>query len=394
MQIEKEQLKYMVSGYFSGSLDHQELAELLDDVAMAQENPNLDHVLEELMNDFKEEQGILMDSQKMFDRITNNPMFKVERSKPRIKNWWRISAVAAVLLLGLCVFFFSTHLTSMMSSSTVKITRTIAPSSRPMLRLADGRMLDLDSTSNGILATQGNTNIIMKDQALHYENDTETAVAAGIKNTIVIPKGRQYQLVLPDGTKIWLNTATTLTFPVKFDKHIREVAISGEAYFEVAHAEKWPFVVHTKDQKVEVLGTYFNISTYKDDDFTKTTLVKGRVRVAMPEELRATDKVLQPGQQALTFGKDHKIQVSNIDTEEVTSWRNNLFIFNNEEISEVMQKVSRWYDVEVEYRDGMEGKKIGGTIPRFEDLNELLKALQATGLLHYKMEGGKVIIMR
>lgn len=394
MQIEKEQLKYMVSGYFSGSLDQEELAELLDHVAMAQDNLNLDHVLEELMNDFNEDQGLLIDSEKMFDRITNNPVFKVGRSKHRIKNWWQISAVAAVLLLGLCVFFYSSHLTSMINSPVAKITRTTAPSSRPMLRLANGRMVDLDSTSNGILATQGNTDIILKGEALHYENDEEAGVAAGIKNTIIIPKGRQYQLVLPDGTKIWLNTATTLTFPVKFDKRKREVEISGEAYFEVAHAEKWPFVVHTKDQKVEVLGTYFNISTYKDDDFTKTTLVEGRVRVAMPDELRVKDKVLQPGQQALTFSKDRKIQVSNIDTEEVTSWRNNLFIFNNEEISEVMQKVSRWYDVEVEYRDGMEGKKIGGAIPRFEDLNELLKALQATGLLHYKMEGGKVIIMQ
>ena len=184
---------------------------------------------------------------------------------------------------------------------------------------------------------------------------------------------------------------------------MREVKIDGEAYFEIKKANKWPFIIKTNRQQVEVLGTNLNVSAYVDDASTKTTLITGNVRVSsysdgnMSKSTTLTalySEILVPGQQATTTEGDCKIALSTVDTEEIISWKQNLFVFNNEEISEVMKKVSRWYAVDVEFHDGMKGKRIGGTIPRFEHIDELMKALEATGVLHYKMEGGRVIIMK
>jgi len=169
----------------------------------------------------------------------------------------------------------------------------------------------------------------------------------------------------------------------------------------VQKASNWPFIVKTRTQRVEVLGTLFNISAYDGDSNVKTTLVEGSVKISLVGNhaefsLNETDglsTILKPGQQAITYKDGKDINIDAIDPYEVVSWKDNLFVFNDEEISEVMKKVSRWYDVEVIYKDGMAGKRIGGTIPKFERIEELMDALTATGLLRYTMEGGIVVIM-
>src|SRR5690606_36641752 len=213
-------------------------------------------------------------------------------------------------------------------------------------------------------------------------------------NTIEIPKGRQYKITLPDGSQVWLNAASTITYPVRFDKTHREVEVEGEAYFEVKDAADWPFTVNTSMQRIEVLGKHFNVSAYHDDTFIKPTLVDGSVKISSRSDPTETvisqrcSTLLRPGQQAVSRVSQSHWAVNTVDPEDVISWKEKLFVFNNEEISDVMKKISRWYDVEIEYRDGMAGKRIGGSIPILDRVDELMEALKDTGLLHYKMKGG------
>lgn len=405
MSIEKDELRQLMAQYVSGTIRPVDLDRLLDYVSLRHKDSDLDAVMQEVLEEMTVDDELFIDTASLYQRITTHPKFNEGSMKKTTGKWWWLSSVAASLLLGMGLFFYyqgdgykGDDLAPVSSTEEVLHTVTSSPSDRPILRLADGTEIDLDQVAEGLLATENGMQISLKGTELHYEGDVADTETSVIKNTIITPKGRQYQVLLPDGTKLWLNTATTITYPVKFAPDIREVEISGEAYFEVQKAADWPFIVSAKNQVVEVLGTRFNISAYEDDVLTKTTLVEGRVKVSLMQDLltQSSDNstVLSPGQQAIIPDGIETIKINHIETEEVVSWKSNLFVFFDEEISEVMKKVSRWYDVEVEYRDGMAGKRIGGTIPRFEQLSELMDALEATGLLHYQMKGGKILIMK
>lgn len=397
--MEKSRLRQLLTDYSVGTISGPDLETLLDYVATHHGDTDLDSLLAEMLEDTELDFDLRVDSEGLYRRIVEHPRFSEQPETLKRRQWWWYGAAAAVLITGVMLLIQTDPVNepdrAVSVPSVVTRTVTTAPSDRPILRLAGGEVIDLDSASNGMLAVEDGTQIIFDGKALHYEGELVDANGEIMRNTIVTPKGRQYQLVLPDGSRIWLNAATTLTYPVKFSKNKREVEIRGEAYFEVEKTADWPFIVKTTSQQIEVLGTHFNVSAYDDDELAKTTLVEGRVKVASSSEgrLASREKVLKPGQQAITLrGSDH-ITIGGIDTEEVISWKENLFVFNNEEISEVMKKVSRWYDVEVEYLDGMAGKRIGGSIPRLSHVEELMEALKATGLLHYKMKGGTVVVM-
>lgn len=401
--MEKSRLRQLLIDYSAGTISETDLEILLDHVAAYQQHTDLDVLLDELLEETIVTNELPVDADTLYRRIINHQRF--DPKLPTYKKhqyWWYAAAVILFLTVGVFVRHVVINESDAVNNGQSQLTRTVTstPTDKPILRLADGRMINLDTANNGMLAVEGGTQITFDGRSLHYEGELVNADSEVIKNTIITPKGRQYQLVLPDGSKIWLNAASSLTYPVKFKKDIREVEITGEAYFEVERAQDWPFIVKTASQHIEVLGTYFNVSAYDDDLNTKTTLVKGSVKVSTMESIDATKQassrstVLRPGQQAVTAKGKSTIDVGIIDTEEAVSWKENLFVFNNEEISEVMKKVSRWYDVEIVYLEGMAGKRIGGSIPRFEQLDQLMDALQATGLLHYKMEGGVVVVMK
>lgn len=397
--MEKSRLRQLLTDYSVGTISGPDLETLLDYVATHHGDADLDSLLAEMLEDTDLDFDLRVDSEGLYRRIVEHPRFWKKPGASKRPQWWWYGAAAAVLITSVMLLIQTDPVNepdrAVSVPSVVTRTVTTAPSDRPILRLAGGEVIDLDSASSGMLAVEDGTQIIFDGKALHYEGELVDANGEIMRNTIVTPKGRQYQLVLPDGSRIWLNAATTLTYPVKFSKGKREVEVRGEAYFEVEKAEGWPFIVKTASQQIKVLGTHFNVSAYDDDQLAKTTLVEGRVKVASSSsEGPLAGQVLKPGQQAITLKGSDRIKIGAIDTEEVISWKENLFVFNNEEISEVMKKVSRWYDVEVTYLDGMAGKRIGGSIPRLEHVEDLMEALKATGLLHYKMEGGTVIVMK
>ncbi len=400
--MEKSRLRQLLIDYSTGTINEKDLEVLLDYVAGHQHHADLDRLLEELLEETDATNELPVDADALYQRIVEHQQFSHKATGSRNRYWWYAAAVMLFLTVGVLMRQVVVNEPDVVNNESSALTRTTTstPSDKPILRLADGKVIDLDSADNGMLAVEGGTQITFDGRALHYQGESVDANGEIIQNTIITPKGRQYQLVLPDGSKIWLNAASSLTYPVKFKKNVREVEVTGEAYFEVEQAKDWPFIVKTASQRIEVLGTYFNVSAYDDDQNTKTTLVKGSVKVstmasaAIAIQAPGQSTILRPGQQAVTLKGKSNIDVGMIDTEEAVSWKENLFVFNNEEISEVMKKVSRWYDVEITYLDGMAGKRIGGSIPRFEQLEHLMDALEATGLLHYKMEGGVVVVMK
>src|SRR5690606_28075950 len=210
-----------------------------------------------------------------------------------------------------------------------------------------------------------------------------------VYNTIVTPKNGEYHLVLPDGTKIWINSSSELRYPLSFASESRQVDLKGEAYFEVNKVKKdnrnIPFIVHTGNQKLEVLGTTFNIDNKVGD--IKTTLVEGSVQLSYENGQKY---LLKPNQQAIYHPQKSKVKIIKVDPFYITSWKNGTFNFNNISIYEVMTILSDWYDLEVEYRGDLKDTYFTGTLSKYAQINKVLQAIEMTGSTKFKMQGRRI----
>ncbi len=385
--MEKGKLKQLLREYQEGSIKKDDLITLLDYVAIKNNETQIDQLLAELMGDMKENPELPVASDRIYERIVTHPQFRSTPIKvTRLYYRWAV-AVAAFLVIVSGFWWHTTQNQYRNHDKNHYTARTVTttPTDKLLLKTSKGQIIELDqlTTAEGT----GIPTIQFADQkGLVYGNDGKEAVQE--EHTIITPKGRQYHLVLSDGTKVWLNSATTITFPAHFKGNIREVTLDGEAYFEVKKATDWPFVVQASTQTVEVLGTHFNINAYREDNTTYTTLLEGKVSVSADNK----KTILHPGQQAKNTTKSSLVEVKAMEARDAIAWKDKMFVFNKEEIQQAMRQISRWYDVEVVYRNGMEGKRIGGSVARFENITELMDALQATGLLHYEMKGGTIII--
>lgn len=287
--------------------------------------------------------------------------------------------------------------------ATTDSTAILPGGNKATLTLADGTTIVLDTAGNTTLAQQGTTKIIKLDNGqLTYKNGLhQNAGAASLYNTIRTPNGGQYQVTLPDGTHAWLNAASVLRFPISFTGNERKVELSGEAYFEVAKNSQMPFRVLTTDEMnrglnmVEVLGTAFNVNAYSNEPSVKTTLVEGKVRVSSPDTAFQNPVILTHGMQAAMMrdqSRAHNIQVIQVDTDDVTAWKNGLFNFNNADIKTVMRQLARWYDVEVVYEGKLSNEKFEGEISRNSTLAEVFSILELSAV-HFRVEGRKVTVM-
>ncbi len=313
-------------------------------------------------------------------------------------------AAAILLLLAAGGFFLFSRSGKTSPEKTVSVQpekqNDVLPGKEgAILTLADGSKMILDSMGNGVVTTQAGVAVTLQNGQLIYAQDSLHHAGEVLYNTMTTPKGRQYQLVLPDGSKVWLNAASSITYPVVFTAGERQVKITGEAYFEVAHvaADKRniPFVV-TIDERatVEVLGTHFNINAYADENFIHATLLQGSVKVNTDWAVaNAQPVILKPGQQAqMTTGKAIKV-VSDADIEEVMAWKNGLFHFEDANIKTVMRQLARWYNLDVVYEGGLPKGSFTGELERNLTLTQLLKILSGTRVKYRIEEGNRIVIL-
>lgn len=277
-------------------------------------------------------------------------------------------------------------------------------SNKAVLTLADGTKLDLSTEQEGIVV--GNDGITYADGSTVLEAGTERLGDQLLAlNTISTPRGGQYQIILPDGTKVTLNAASTLKYPSRFTGNTREVFLDGEGYFSVdsrrsAVSSKKPFIVKTKGQQTTVLGTEFNISAYSEEGEIRTTLVSGSVKVTVlpgttPDRSPVTNHqshILKPNEQSIVTATG--IETKNIDTESSVAWKNGYFMFSNESIYSILRKMSRWYDVDIRYEQDVSGLSFFGIIPRSENISAVLKRLEKTGEVKFRIEGRRISVMR
>jgi transmembrane sensor len=340
----------------------------------------------------------------MYDYIDQS-LWTNKQDKKR-KLWPKLSIAAALLLLtGASLLFYYSPAIHHLFNSTASLNNHISTGSNTAtLTLANGKKIKLSAVAAGQISTEAGVSISKsKDGKLIYSVlERNIKVSDTIQlNTLSTAVGETYQIRLPDGTRVWLNAASSLKYPANFGVGSkRKVQLSGEAYFEVAKLERKtkgsvnthvPFSVVTDKQEIEVLGTHFNISSYQEESTEKTTLLEGAVRVSL---LNASSKNvnLLPNQQAvLTAGK---LSMYEVDAAESVAWKNGKFTFDHEDINSIMRKVARWYNIEVVYQDNLEGVKLTGSISRFENISKLLEILENTKQVHFKIDGKRIIVKK
>jgi len=304
------------------------------------------------------------------------PVISMQRTqKRRFLYGWRAAAAVIILIATGAYFLFQNK-----PQQSIAVQKKQPPvndiqpgGNRAVLTLADGTRIILDSAHNGDISQQGHTKVIkLNDGRLAYKSHNENN-AEPVYNTISTPKGGTYQVILPDGTSVWLNALSSLRFPTFFSGAKRTVEMTGEAYFEVSKNKDMPFTVTANGMDVEVLGTHFNVMAYNDEDVLKTTLLEGSVKV----NKNGKTVLLKPSQQAKLTKTNNDLKVSDdVNTAEETAWRNGMFQFNNADIAEVMKQVARWYDVEISYSGTMPSDHFTGKISRNSSLSKVLKILE------------------
>jgi len=378
-------------------MEHQRLRDLLQRYATQEttkaENEELEQLMEEAWDSFDPKNAPF--SPKVSRQMLQNIWEKITPKVVRL--WPRIAAASSVILALSFGGYFLLHKQHPQQTAFYK--NDIPPGhNEATLTLANGKKIILTKGLSGNLARQGNTFIGINSQnAVAYTVAGANGNLPVAYNTLSTAIGEQspYPLVLADGTKVWLDAESSITFPVIFKGKERTVKITGEAYFEVAHNNAHPFKVTVKDQVVEDIGTHFNINAYNDEEIIKTTLFEGAVKVSVPASSSLTMKAgvkLKPGQQSIL--NDKSLNVADADSEEAMAWKNGYFRFNNEKIESVMRKLSRWYDIDVRYSGTIPDEEFYATSSRYKNISEVLKMLEKTKGVHFRIEGRRVTVMK
>jgi ferric-dicitrate binding protein FerR (iron transport regulator) len=273
-----------------------------------------------------------------------------------------------------------------LAKQSIKSNNVPPGTNRAVLTLSNGKRVLLDSVPGGKIATQGGATVTRLGNAVNY---TRSGADSGelLYNTITTPKGGQYAIVLADGSKVWLNSASSLRFPAVFKGNERKVELEGEGYFEIQKNARMPFTVSVGQMNVQVLGTHFDIMAYSDESTINTTLLEGAVAVRAGEQVQRP----LPGQQ-VALGAGHRMVLRQADIEKTMAWKNGFFEFDQMDLAAIMRQVARWYDVEIFYQTAPDHTPLGGSISKGLSLAEVLNLLEADGLHHFKIEGKKVYV--
>ena len=348
-------------------------------------------------------------------RIKDLEAEKSELLTPTIhKLWYRIAGVAAILILLSAGLYFYSNRTPPPSAMQITAENDIAPGkNKAILTLADGKKVSLLDATDGQIANEQGVIITKNESAqLVYNAPASQKIGAELNfNTLSTPRGGQFQIQLPDGTKVWLNAASAIKFPTSFSGLTeRKVELKGEAYFEVAKVNvkglsdkkerRMPFIVQSEQQQVEVLGTHFNVNAYSEDRSIKTTLLEGAVRVVVLNlantpigTAKAGRFILKPNEQSVLTEKG--IHIDRVDVEQAIAWKAGLFMFEGENLEGIMQKVARWYDVDVHFEnEELKQKIFNGSFSRFTNVSSVLQKIELTHTARFAVKGRKIIVYK
>ncbi|WP_436491589.1 FecR family protein [Chitinophaga sp. ARDCPP14] len=408
----EEQLTYYFDRYAQGNLSKEErivFADLLKDPAnkdMVARMLDQDWPLwENNQQDFSQE--IARIEQGVTARIYADQSLPDVRPVPRIhslKKWGRAAAV--LILFGAGTYLYSTSKKTagdFVKGKAMPTPDILPGSNKALLTLSDGTAITLDSAARGAIAQQGNSSVVKTANGEIIYDVKGHSEGKVMMNTMSTPRGGQYRLTLPDGTTVWLNAASAITFPAAFTGNERKVKVKGEVYIEVAKNAKMPFIVDVDGQTtVEVLGTSFNINAYTNEGMIATTLVEGKVRVlagsiaaaaaSSDRQLTHQAVTLRPGQQALQPDNTTTITInSGADLEQVLAWKKGIFNFTGRPFQSIMKDIERWYDIEVKYEGTIPTRKLKGEMDRGVQLTDLIRFLQGFGL-HVELKNRTLVI--
>lgn len=331
-------------------------------------------------------------------QIVGDTFFKTQESgkMPFIyKGWFKVAAAASIILLVAIGINLNKKVYPKETTKNIipiVLRNDVTPGgNRAKLTLADGTTIILDSATNGNLASQGNIKVIKLNGQLSYSKTNNGVNDQVMYNTISTPRGGEYQLVLSDGSKVWLNAASSLRFPASFKGNERKVFLTGEGYFEIAENKSMPFKVDVANKGViEVLGTHFNVMSYSDEEIISATLLKGSIR--MESKKSNTIINLMPGQQAQLNDKGSLLLNHTPDIDAIMAWKNEKFVFQNLQLKAIMRQLERWYDIKVTYNNIISNDEYTGIISRKVNISEILKFLGSTGSDKFQIQGKQVIV--
>lgn len=408
----KKRLQFLFQEYLVNRISEQEYTEMWSLLGMEASEVTLDKLLENelqwLWEDVESDKPAL--ETEAWDRKMERLMHTTVRgetgkkaNRPRKTTYRRLALAASILFFVIAGIFYFFPKTNTPKSPPTRVTKAekeegIAPGgNKAVLILSNGARIILDTAANGTITKQGKTLITKSGSGQINYNQVNATPAEAVYNMLRTPRGGEFQIVLSDGTKVWLDAASTLRYPTSFSNEQRVVELTGEAYFEVAPFSRSsvqngearvPFIVKVDGMAIEVLGTHFNIMAYDDEPLIKTTLLEGSVKVGM-ENGRAA--LLKPGEQA-QVNKNGEIQtVKKVNIDKAVAWKDNLFWFDEDNIHEVMRQVARWYDADVEIKGNIP-QHFTGSIPRNVNVLRIFEVLQETGNIHFDVIGHKIIV--
>lgn len=416
----KERISYLLQQYSNGLATKEEVEEIFGLMRSEESSALLKDLILDKHNDEEEEMTLpLRNWDRMWHAIQSATLLPA-RKKVFSLGWVRVAAAVIIVVISGAAFrlFHKTNTNKTILLATVHNGNDITPGgNKAILTLANGATIVLDSTQEGVIGQQGNTLVVKVDAgalaynatASHKPSVASTGSSPANEvayNAISTPRGGQYQVILPDGSKVWLNAASSLRFPTSFIGKERLVELTGEAYFEIAKNATMPFRVHVvpslgserEGMNVQVLGTHFNIKAYDNEQSIRTTLLEGAVKVAIPT-LKGVWKdggqevSLQPGRQAIADNGTHALSVAEANTEQVVAWKNGQFRFKETSIRELMREIERWYNVDVVYKTDKTDQDFTGIVPRTQNIAALLHTLELTGTVHFQIEGKKIIVL-
>lgn len=399
--MSNDRLKYLLEQYANDISTPAETKELFGWIRKSKDNVLLKDKIKELWSGYKNNKQLPeVDWNAIYTNIINTPLIDKRPVWPRIA-----AAVVIILLLSAGGYFILYNRSAKQIAKTETqrpFKNDVAPGgNKATLTLANGTQIILDSAANGALTRQGNTKIIKLGSGRLAYNILNEKPSEVLYNTISTPRGGQYEVVLADGSKVWLNAASSLRFPTSFTGKERNVELTGEGYFEVAHNASMPFHVKSGDMRVEVLGTHFDINAYSDEPVIKTTLLEGSVKVSLSSPLskgEEPDVRLQPGEQATlrqTQVAKSAIEVVSADTYAAIAWKNGRFVFQGNNIQSVMRQLARWYDVDVSYDGNVTNEEFVGVInhSRYENISQILEMLEKTRTVSFTITGRHITVM-